>query len=368
MLNRAYRESAPHLEPNYTADTSGQEVTSYNMLVQVVKRWVRGGLSGGLLRFTSYDSNAGEDIVTAISEVMYNDPYGYYVGAYILYESASDSKGPAINLSIKYMRDRPQSETDTLTEAGGREVLRRKLREAMHSYAPYLAVEMPFYEESFDPDGLIAQLYTQEPLYALGFPAYDITFYKADKSQSRILEFRFAYEYSAAVLTRLQQYVEQIFREFCDGLTLTESDAGNALTLHDALCELLSYDHDTAAYDALRGSGRGRPYNIASFADKKAVGEGYALAYKALCDNAGITAEVVYGERASEGHAWNIVSIDGRWYHVDAAMNDYGEETAHEYFLSADETMRAALYRWDSTKYPPCEADYPAGEEAPPGE
>jgi hypothetical protein len=359
MLNRTYRAVSPHLELVYTPGVSGQEITSYTLLLRVVKDWVRGGSDGGALRFTNYDGSPEDDMATVISEVMYNDPYGYYVGAYIVYETAADIGGRAINLSIKYMRDRPAAELAALTQAGGREALRETLRGALHSYAPYIAVQMPFYDEQFDPEGLIAGLYTQYPLYALGPPSADITFYLADKSQSRIIEFRFAYALPQDVLSRLQAESAAAFAAFFAGIELPGPPEQDALTLHGALAGLLEYDADTAAHDAESGGRSGvRPYSIAGpMLDGKAVGEGYALAYKALADAAGVEALVVFGELAGAPHAWNMARLGGDWYHIDVSMDDAGLETTHERFLNNDETMRQNLYRWDATRYPVCESD-----------
>jgi hypothetical protein len=55
---------------------------------------------------------------------------------------------------------------------------------------------------------------------------------------------------------------------------------------------------------------------------RKAVCEGYANLVKALCDLSGLQCYVVYGIGAVDNHplphAWNVVSIDGRWQLMDA--------------------------------------------------
>ena len=68
------------------------------------------------------------------------------------------------------------------------------------------------------------------------------------------------------------------------------------------------------------------------FHDRIAVCAGYAAAFQLLAEHVGL--ECIYVEGSSltggEGHAWNIVSIDGTWYYVDVTNGDQPE------FLTGD--------------------------------
>ena len=57
---------------------------------------------------------------------------------------------------------------------------------------------------------------------------------------------------------------------------------------------------------------------------------GYALAFDLLAKRAGLTCLVVQGFQEQDaqhmdGHAWNMVQINGKWYQVDAARGDLAE-------------------------------------------
>ena len=52
----------------------------------------------------------------------------------------------------------------------------------------------------------------------------------------------------------------------------------------------------------------------------------YANLFSLVCTYAGIDSRIVGGNSDNEGHAWNIVEVDGRWYHVDPTWEDEENE------------------------------------------
>ncbi len=117
--------------------------------------------------------------------------------------------------------------------------------------------------------------------------------------------------------------------------------------IHNYLCETLSYDH--AAGNDLGGAGYGYAHTSSTaflgYNGKKAVVcEGYAKAFKVLCDQFGIPCALVVGQGGTPGrqgpHMWNYVRMeDEGWYGVDVTWDDqesYG--TMFDYFLAGSET------------------------------
>lgn len=95
------------------------------------------------------------------------------------------------------------------------------------------------------------------------------------------------------------------------------SDYDKLIFFHDYLLRFCSYTLDAknpfSAYGCL--------------IDGKAVCEGYSKAFSILCLNAGIPCINVIGNAddgntENQAHMWNMVKLDGRWYHIDVTWDD----------------------------------------------
>ena len=123
-----------------------------------------------------------------------------------------------------------------------------------------------------------------------------------------------------------------------------------AMAAHDYLCERLYYDNaGLNRYNAYlsehEGSNEGYDdfrifISAGGFLDIAGTGvvcEGYARAYKVLCDQFSIPCVLIRGTVLQGGtrigHMWNGVQIDGKWYLTDVTWDDAGNKAAYRYFM-----------------------------------
>lgn len=116
-----------------------------------------------------------------------------------------------------------------------------------------------------------------------------------------------------------------------------ETDGSNyekALWLHDWLLQQLDYDHSLKWSSAESALTR-----------KLGTCQAYESAYSKLLTAAGITnAET---RDTYDGHTWNAMKLDGKWYQVDCTWDDtkdnyYNFDQTHLYFGLTDELMALA--------------------------
>lgn len=87
------------------------------------------------------------------------------------------------------------------------------------------------------------------------------------------------------------------------------------------------------------------------FNERKGVCQAYTQAMTYFLRAAGI--ECSYALSKSMNHTWNMVKVDGNWYHIDATWDDsnyYIDRCSYEYFLKNDEWFETYgdHYGWES--------------------
>ncbi len=144
---------------------------------------------------------------------------------------------------------------------------------------------------------------------------------------------------------RVLQVLEQRTREI---LRPGMSDFEKVVALHDALVQQSRYN---------AGAGG----NIEDLLTKGCGScEAYSSTLCIMLDIAGVPSRLVTGT-ADGPHAWNLVQVDGEWYHVDATWDDpvVGDGSRqilqHSYCFCNDEEM-SRTHRWERSDYPSCDS------------
>lgn len=118
--------------------------------------------------------------------------------------------------------------------------------------------------------------------------------------------------------------------------------------IHDYLCKELEYDSTAAskgdATEYLYAHTSSTAFLGRADGEKTVVCEGYAKAFKVLCDQWGIPCVLVTGDGVgtdgtTEPHMWNYVQMeDEQWYGVDVTWDDQTSGIRYEYFLAGVNT------------------------------
>jgi hypothetical protein len=121
------------------------------------------------------------------------------------------------------------------------------------------------------------------------------------------------------------------------------SDIEKIKTVYEWVIKHVTYDGFYArhgGYHALKG---------------KAVCQGYALLLYRMLEGLGYNSLIISGG----DHMWNMVELDGKWYHLDATFDDIQEGLIlkehfinYANFLKSDQDMKKTGHTWSGTLYP----------------
>lgn len=216
-----------------------------------------------------------------------------------------------------------------------------------------LPLNLPADYETNDIVTLVAMDHPE--IFWVDYYAYTLrTFGMGSVNICRTLQFNYFFDAPALASLRQQAYAwrERICRQIPAGL----SQSDQLWMLYDYLSRQVTYGErgNSQSHTIL---GCFLPNNHVS------VCEGISKGFKFLCDGIGIPCIVVTGTAVSDtnvrgGHAWNLVSVNGGYRHLDVT----GELTNAKHhgiaprtgYLHTDREMRERQYQWDTSLVPAC--------------
>ena len=125
------------------------------------------------------------------------------------------------------------------------------------------------------------------------------------------------------------------------------------LLVHDFLIGHIAYDE---TLDSEKNQ------VISALLEGETLCQGYAQTFQLIGQRLGFDVLLISGETGGTGHAWNLVKLDGKFYHIDVThddpLPDGGPEAAagHIHFLRSDSAMQET-HQWNRAEYPECPAD-----------
>lgn len=131
---------------------------------------------------------------------------------------------------------------------------------------------------------------------------------------------------------KMKKVIDDMERE----IAKEKTDIEKARVAHDLIIQHVTYDalNQTPFEQS--------PYHQSAFSvfcRRSTVCTGYAMAFELLMNGAGVDTLVVL----SKTHAWNMICLNHRWYHVDCTWDDKeglnGKEAVYTYFNRSTEML-----------------------------
>lgn len=125
-------------------------------------------------------------------------------------------------------------------------------------------------------------------------------------------------------------------RFFINKIPARLSEFERELKIHDLLLSTCCYNDKVEST-----SDDWRPFSIyGALVNGSAVCEGYSKAMQYMLSIFGIECNTINGMGKNNPHQWNVVKIDGEWYHLDATWDDTTDNNIYyDYFNVSDSVI-----------------------------
>jgi len=344
LFNKEYVSITRHEEPTEmgAAEVPTFEVHTYIGLKNAVQSLISAAAETGTIRAVDYSGSVQDDVSKVCQDVTRDFPMGAYAVEYISQTVNRILSYYEIKLRISYHLTAEEIQSVRSVTTLGDVYNMMELSAA--NGTEHLAVQVSSLSVTERAlSGYVEAFYRKHPELIASMPSVRITFYPAEDTVTKIVNFDFSYREphssSQEKLEVLNQTAEALAAECRD---LEEWEKALLLCTSVTKSILKNVGGDTA-YDALVMGAAGS--------------EGCAMAYQLLCNLCSLDCQVVEGRLAGARRYWNIVRIDRSYYHVDTYAC-IGNSLAEGFLLSDDELR--LRYWWDVSKYPACDGELSA--------
>lgn len=353
LIKREHLSVTPHIEASIPSSqppitNSPIEISDRTELRGAVLSFIRDWTEQGFLQVRNYSGDINADLEETIRYATQEDPIGAYAVDYIDAELSGTAEEGAVALSIVFRRS--AAEIDAIITVSGNSSAYDKICQALCSFDVALTLRIRNYREA-DFEQLIYQYCLDNPSLVPVLPTLSAQVYPKE-GESRILELHFGYPVSKEELRLIQSEVQTIMNSASSYVRSGKSDLEQAQLLCRFLSTRFSYTLSDSfpqmpAY-ALLCRGEAHSFSFASV-------------FYAQCLSAELDCLIVSGNRGEVPHYWNLLRIDGKYYHIDLLRSlEQGETELH--LLSSQELLEEG-YSWQAEAYPPAVEEPEPDEE-----
>jgi hypothetical protein len=314
----------------------GYEVENYLELKLFLTRLVVEHSEVGKLSFKNYKGNVNEDLAAVCRDISSKMALGVYCVDFISYDI--DRTVSRLGASVYVNYKKTKEETDAIKSMNTAEEGLGLIADAMQNGDELLVLHIrssKLTEE--DLRDFVEKKYLESPIKFPLRPGVLVGTYDSGDT-SKIYEIRLDYGMDKSERIRLSsscsREIKNLTEQFKD-----RSEGAKAMELISFIRE--SVEFDETAEGSLKNA----------LIDKVSSSEGFPILLKACCDELGIESFVVKGRLNKSESYWNILKIEGEYYHFDIGRYKKTGQTA--FLFASDEKMKGE-YFWDFEEYPAC--------------
>ena len=329
-MDGSYVSVTPHqVNMNQSDEQITPAVSTYTQLRNALVELIDECSPSGLFSLAEYPREDIErDMERAVRYAMSTYPVGAYAVESIDYDLGTGLGAMALSVNITYRHSREQLQgIRTVRWTSGAE---KAIAEALDESSNVLVLQITGYHEE-DFIGIVQDYALQNPDRVMETPAVTVQVFP-DRGDTRVLELTFSYRTDREVLRAMREQVRPVFSSAALYVSGQADPYTKFSQLHTFLTERFDYTIQstaTPAYSLLcQGIGDSRAF---------------AMVYSAMCSRIGLESLCISGTRSGAEHWWNMINIDGNWFHLDLLAS-------RQFQPLTDAGM--AGYEWDRQSYP----------------
>lgn len=331
-MGGSYVSVTPHYEEVSDVQSDSLTAADYSELRNTLAELTEAGAESAVIYVPKYDQDEVEQgmrsAVRYITEIL---PVGAYAIDKVEYEIGTSAGQPAISVSISYLHGR--AELRRIRQADDMAMAKGIILESVANFSDSVVILVDRYAET-DLVQQVADYAAENPAVVMEVPQLSIGTYP-DSGTKRILELKFTYQTSRETLRSMQTQVKRVFDSAALYINQNDAQAQKFNQLFNFLTERFEYKYETSitpSYSLLcHGVGDARIF---------------AEVYGAMCRRAGLDCRVISGTKNGEAWYWNLIQVDGLYYHVDLLES----RAAGVFAQRTDGEMEG--YVWDYSAYP----------------
>ena len=184
---------------------------------------------------------------------------------------------------------------------------------------------------------LIAYFYDNPHIYYLS-NRYVVATSDVKLFEISTLELNYIINTKEEIESKNKQLDSAISEIISSNITEDMTDYERELAIHDALVDKVTYYN----YENIEDIPCIKHTAYGALVENEAVCDGYSKAFKLLLEKVGIDNVIIHGSTEDVAHAWNVVSLDGEYYHVDTTSDKLDmtkKYVIHTYFNLTDKQI-----------------------------
>lgn len=331
IFDGSYTSVTPHSVPSEPpANQEKYAAKDRDELYAVVEKLVHNGQTGAVIDVATYnESQLAMDAQWVKGAILENDPIAAYAVEEIRFEEQIRETRAVLSVVVAYRDDR--SPVRNIQYVNNIQTATAVVRQVLDRCEEGVVMYVHDFEQT-DFAKTVADYAQSMPQMVMECPQVTVGIYP-EQGTTRVVELKFRYQTDRNALMWMQQEVQTVF----ESASLYISGSTEPSRGYEQLGAFLMSRFDYQAATSITPS-----YSLLC----QGIGDSRAFAsvYAAMCRQSGMVCIRVSGEKNGQSHDWNMVCVDGEYYHVDL--------TEPEFRLCTDRQM--AGYIWDFERYPIC--------------